>query len=375
MANVVVIGAGVIGAACAWRLAQAGARVTLVEREAAGGQASRAALGVLQYHAKVGLPNSYQALTARSQALFPAMVDELAALTGQQVPYTVPGLLQIALKPADLPGLEALAAANAGRPEVAMHRLEAGDCLRLEPALNPCVLGGVLLPGDAWVDNVALTAALAGAAQLAGARLVRATVEAVLSAAGRASGVRADGRDYPADCVVLAAGAWAGGVAGMPPLPVRPVRGQALAVAGQPLRHMVASAAGYVVPRGTDGCLVGATVEEASFETAITLEGLAAVSAIGMDISPTLAGCAFRSAWSGLRPATPDGLPFIGPFAEMPSLIVAAGHFRNGILLAPVTAEIVCALAGGSPPPLALDDFAPGRLRAAAAGVQRHTSR
>jgi glycine oxidase len=357
--DVIVIGAGVIGAACAWRLAQAGARVRLMERSAPAGEASQAALGVLQYHAKPGAPPSYQALSLRNRELFPLLLDELRSLTGERVPYIEPGMLSIALSEADLPALEALCAVNA-KLGFEAERLTAEECRLLEPGVNPAVLSGVFMPADAWVDNTALTLALVNAAQLAGVELARANVEAVHSQAGRVTGVRAGGQDHPAEWVVLAAGCWSGQVQGVPPLPVMPVRGQALAAGGQPLRRMVASAAGYVVPRG-DQVLVGATVEHVGFEEGTTLSGLAELTRIGLDIAPRLGSLPFMGAWSGLRPGTPDGLPLIGPFDELPNLIAATGHFRNGILLAPATAEIVRARVTGQAPPVAADDFLPGR--------------
>ncbi|MCC6188829.1 MAG: glycine oxidase ThiO [Anaerolineales bacterium] len=348
MADVIVIGAGIIGAACAWRLAQAGVRVTLLERTAPAAGASQAALGVLQFHAMPGAHPAYQHLSLRSRELYPAWLAELAETTGERVPYFAGGQLKLAFAEADWPELEALLAANEalGLP---VERAGADECLLLEPALNPTLLGGVFLPADAWVDNTALTLALAKAAQRAGACLERVAVTAIEQAGGRVTGVRAAGQHYAADWVVLAAGCWSSQIAGVPALPVQPVRGQALAVAGRPVRHVVASSHGYLVPKTTEQTLVGATVEAVGYDEATTLGGLAQVAAAGLEISPRLAGGAFLGAWAGLRPATPDGRPCLGPFAALPNLIAAAGHFRNGILQAPATAEIVCVLVAGAP--------------------------
>lgn len=377
--NVVVVGAGVIGAACAWRLAQAGLHVTLLERATPGAGASRAALGVLQYHAKPQAVPAYQQLSFHSRALYPALLDELKRVTGLTVPYTAGGQLNLALVEEDWPELEALRAANEALG-LAVERLSAEDCWRLEPGLTPRTLGGLYFPDDAWVDNLALTQALAKAAEQTGAKLVRAKVTRIEHTDGRASGVvtegqvygmdadgkvgpqPADGLTYPADWVVLAAGCWSSQVGGLPTLRVQPVRGQALAVVGSPVQRVVASARGYLAPKTHAGTtLVGATVEHAGYHQANTVGGLAEVLAAGVEIAPGLADSEFAEAWAGLRPATPDGLPYLGAFEELPNVIVAAGHFRNGILQAPATAEIVCALVMGGALPFEVGALRPGR--------------
>jgi glycine oxidase len=361
MTDVLVIGAGVIGAACAGRLAQSGLRVTLLERAAPAAGASQAALGVLQFHAKPNVPAVYQHQALRSAELYPGLLEELAAATGERVPYRSGGQLSLAFAEDDWAELGALEAVNAelGLP---VERASREECLLLEPNLSPHLLGGIFFPSDAWVDNTALNLALARAAERAGARLDRVEVTHVRRDAGRAVGVTtADGRALDADWIVLAAGCWSGQIAGVPPLPVRPVRGQALAVEGQPVRRVVSSARGYLVPKEGGQTLVGATVEDVGFDDANTLGGLAQISAAGLEIAPRLAGCAFLGAWAGLRPGTPDGRPFLGPFADCSNLIAAAGHFRNGILHAPATAEIVTRLVLGQPVGVDLGPLRPER--------------
>jgi glycine oxidase len=360
-ADVVVIGAGVIGAASAWRLAQAGLRVTLLERTAPAAGASQAALGVLQFHAKPGAHPAYQHLSLLSRDLYPTLLAELAALTGERVPYQAGGQLNLALDEADWPELEALLAANAalGLP---VERVTAAEVPLLEPRVTKRALGGVFFPNDAWVDNTALTVTLATAAERAGARLVRAAVNRLLVMDGRVVGVEAGGQTFPADWVVLAAGCWSSQIEGVPPLPVVPVRGQALAIGGQPVQRVVASARGYLVPKGpANQTLVGATVEYAGYDSVVTAGGLAEVLAAGIEIAPAVAQAEFAGAWSGLRPAAPDGLPLLGGFAALPNLIAAAGHFRNGILQAPATAAVVAALVTGSPLPFDIAGLSPDR--------------
>lgn len=360
-ADVIVIGAGVIGAACAWRLAQAGLSVTLLERDAPASGASQAALGVLQYHAKPKAVGAYQHLSFDSQKLYPAMLDEMAAYNGERVPYYAGGQLNLALDVADWDELESLYAANTslGLP---VERLDGAECRLLEPGLTPRALGGLFFPNDAWVDNTGLTLALAHAAEKSGATLVRAKVTRLIQSDGRVHGVEAGGQTYLCEWVVLAAGCWSGQIDGVPSLPIVPVRGQALAVTGQAVKRVVASPRGYLVPKGTAGqTLVGATVEHVGYDLDNTVGGLGEISAAGIEISPRLAGCTFAGAWAGLRPGTPDGLPCLGPFDTLPNLIAAAGHFRNGILQAPATAAIVCALVTGAALPFDIGAFSPTR--------------
>lgn len=361
-ADIVVIGAGVIGAASAWRLAQAGLRVTLLERTGPAAGASSAALGVLQFHAKPNAHPAYQHLSFHSRDLYPALLDELAETIGERVPYFTAGQLNLALAEADWPDLEALYAANAalGLPA---ERLTAEACRQLEPGLTPRTLGGVLFPNDAWVDNTALTVALTRAAERAGAKFVPAPVTRLLHLDGRVIGVEAGGQTYPADWVVLAAGCWSGEIEGVPALPVAPVRGQALIVDGQPVQRVVSAPCGYLVPKPLhDQTLVGATVEHVGYDNNLTAGGLAEVLAAGIEIAPAIQSSVFAGAWAGLRPAMPDGLPCVGPFAGLPNLIAAAGHFRNGILQAPATAAVVCALVTGTALPFDIAGLRPDRF-------------
>ncbi|UCG25375.1 MAG: FAD-dependent oxidoreductase, partial [Chloroflexota bacterium] len=234
----------------------------------------------------------------------------------------------------------------------------------LAPGLSPDTHGTLFFQHDAWVDNTALTQAIVRAAQNAGVVFERATVDGVERGSGSRgpTGVRWAGQVQWADWVVVAAGCWSGRISGMPPLPVEPARGQALAVAGQPVQRVVMSPRGYLVPRGDDQTLLGATVEEVGFDQSNTLDGVREVSAAGLEIAPVLRQCEFLGAWAGLRPATPDKLPFIGPFKGWENLIAATGHFRNGILLAPITAEMVRGIVTGQAPPIDFRPFSPDRV-------------
>jgi glycine oxidase len=358
--DVIIIGAGIVGATCAWRLALAGLRVTVLERNAPGSEASQAALGVLTFHAKSEMPLEFNQLCQGSRQFYPAIIEELSATIGERPDYGAGGQLLVALTEADLPTLDAVYEVNRALG-IEVERPTPDECRLLAPGINPNVCASIFFPDDAWVDNTALTLAIVRAAEQAGAVFERANVEAVESGAGRVTGVRWAGQLRSAEWIVIAAGCWSGEISGVPPLPVVPVRGQALAVTGQPVRRVVMSPRGYVVPKGDGQTLIGATVEQAGYAAVNTLAGLSEVSAAGLEISPALGTGEFLGAWAGLRPATPDNLPFIGPFDELPNLIAATGHFRNGILLAPITAAMVRSAVAGEAPPLDLQPFLPGR--------------
>lgn len=360
MTDVIVIGAGIVGAACAWRLAQAGARVTILERSAPASGASQAALGVLTFHAKPDTPAAYNELCRRSREFYTTLIDEIEEVTGKRPDYRSGGQLFVALTDADLIELDALHSAN-GDLDIEVGRLTPEECRLLEPRISSHVRAGLFFPEDAWVDNTALTFAIVRAAEEAGAMLMKGDVNAVVSREGRAIGVRCNGEALGGDWIIVAAGSWSGQIAGVPPLPVTPVRGQALSVAGRPVRRVVFSPRGYLVPKGDSQTLVGATVERVGFDESNTLGGVSEVCAAGLEVSPALAASEFLGAWAGLRPGTPDNLPIIGPFEQLPNLIAATGHFRNGILLAPITAEMVRAVVIGEEPPVDLQPFLPGR--------------
>ena len=228
----------------------------------------------------------------------------------------------------------------------------------LEPNLNPEISGAVFSPHDAWVDNTALTQAVVRVAQQAGADFEQAEVTAVETDSGRTTGVQAGKKRYDADWVVLAAGAWSGQIWDVP---VKPRRGPDSTVEGSYFKRVFHSPRGYIVPKGDSQTMLGATVEDVGFDLTNTPEGLGAVSKAVFEISPILETSTFAGAWAGLRPGTPDDLPIIGSSAEFPNLVFATGHFRNGILLAPITAELVRQIVLGETLNLDLIPLSPDR--------------
>ena len=359
--DVIIIVAGIVGAACAWRLASAGMSVKVLERQAPGSGASQAALGVLGFQARPNMPADFDDLCRRSRAFYPSIIDELQETIGQRPFYRTGGQLSVALIEDDLVELEEAYSLNREHG-ISVERPTPDECQLLAPGLNNQVLDSLFYPENAWVDNTALTLAIVQAAELAGAVFERGNAQAVVSEAGRATGVRADGTIHQAEWLVIAAGCWSGQIAGLPPLTVQPVRGQAILVGSQPIQRIVMSERGYLVPKGDGQTMIGATVEQKKFEESNTLAGLNELTAAGLEIAPALGQSEFLGAWAGLRPGTPDDLPYIGPFSELPNVIAATGHFRNGILLAPITAAMVRAAITGETPPTLLQPFLPGRV-------------
>lgn len=365
-ADVVVIGAGVQGCAVAWRLAQAGRDVLVLERSIPGAEASSAAGGILSPGVEALEPGPFHDLGRASLARYPAFVAELEAATGVALGLRRGGTLEVALDDQHARVLAGRAARleKAGLPVTV---LDDAEVRRLEPGLSPEARGALWFEDEASLDPRLLGRALAIAAQRAGARFLTGQVRAIRHEGGRVVGVDHEGGPVDAPVVVLAAGSWSLQVAGhgLPAGAVRPVRGQIALLDTRPplLSRVIFSGHGYVVPRADGRVLCGSTMEEVGFEKAVTAAGLHHVLAVGMGIAPALGRAPVVETWSNFRPASPDGEPILGPGA-VPGLLYATGHTRNGILLCPITADAVAACALGTRPPVDLTPFSPTRLGA-----------
>lgn len=360
--DVIVIGGGIVGCAVARLLARRGRRVALLERGEIGGEASGASAGILGVQSETS-DDGMLRLAAHSRQLYDGLLAELREETGTDARSTRRGTLAVAVDEGEGSLLSARLSwlAAAGLPARALRPEE---LWRREPEISRGAIGGALFERDCGVDAPALTRALAASAVKHGVRLE--TGEEALGlrlAAGRVCGVRSRRREWTAPVVINAAGAWAARIEGAPPLPVRPVRGQVVAVfAGRRApRHVVYGARGYAVPQPDGRILFGSTREEAGFDKAVTAGGIARVLAAGLGLLPGLGTAAVAGTWSGLRPATADGLPIIGAVADLPGYFLATGHDRNGVLLAPATAEIVADCIDGVEHPLQAA-FGPGRF-------------
>jgi glycine oxidase len=369
--TVAVIGAGVIGLAIAWRLAQRGATVTVFDKGTAGSGASHAAAGMLAAHLEAEpREENLVALNRISQALWPAFAAELEAASGLALHLRTEGTLLLALTGDDQSRLKHVLAfqKSLGLP---LEWLTSAEVRRREPHLTPSISGAIFSPQDHQVDNRAVAAALRQAALNAGVTLRENTpVDRIVTSDNRVTGVGIAKETVSADTVILAAGAWSRGIPGLPTAslpPVRPVKGQMLALrmdAKAPLlTHVVWAPGAYLVPRNDGRLLIGATVEEKGFDANLTAGGQLALLEATWRALPAIEELPIHEMWVGFRPGSRDDAPIIGESA-VPGLVYATGHYRNGILLTPVTAEAIAALVlnGKADPRVAkfgFDRFAP----------------
>jgi glycine oxidase len=350
--DAVVVGGGASGLCCAWSIARRGGRVVVLERDAPPAGATRVAAGMLAPVGELafGEPELLR-MTLAAAKRYPAFVAELEAASGLDCGFTQQGALHVALdrdEAAELRRIHELQRSlGLGAEWLAPRR-----CRELEPGLTPSFNGGVLAPGEGAIDPRRLTAALLAALEAEGVE-VRTGVEvreAVMDG-GRLSGVRTDaGEQLRADTVVLAAGAWSGVADWLPQdarPPVRPVKGQILelrALDGEaPCERIVVSERVYLVPRPDGRLVVGATAEERGFDTTVTAGGVHELLREAYRLLPEVAEMELVEAMAGLRPGTPDNLPLVGPGA-LDGLVLACGHYRNGILLAPLAGDVVAEL-------------------------------
>lgn len=364
--RVLVIGAGVIGCAIARELALRGVEVTILESDEPGAGASWAAAGMLSPQAEADRADPFLELLLASRRMYPDFVRSLHEETGIDVHYRSEGTLLVAIDEEDEAGIRRRGAWQnaAGLP---VEWLSGEEARRLEPALSGEVRAALRFADDHQVDNRLLAPALRAAAEGAGAGVrCRARVTGVVCRGAEVRGVALEGGEVvEGERVVVAAGVGAAGLGGMPrPLPVRPVHGQLLALRaeGSGISHVVDSPRVYLVPRRDGRVIVGATMEEIGLEKRVTAAGLRMLLAGALEAVPALGEAAVVETWSGHRPGTPDGWPILGADPEVQGLVYATGHYRNGILLTPVTARVIADLLEGVVPAIDLSTFAPARF-------------
>jgi glycine oxidase len=343
--DVIVIGAGIIGCAVAHELARRGASVELVDGRSIGMGATQASAGILAPYKETPEGHPLFDLTARSLGLYDDFVARVSSDSGLSVAYRRTGTLDVAADEGAMADL-CTAAARLARRGVEAALLDGRAARTEEPHLSQAVIGGLLIPAHGFVSALQLTHATAAAARRHGMRLVeqRRVTRIAPSAAGML--VETDRGTLTGGSVVLAAGSWSGSIAihGVaPPVPVTPVRGQLLSLAwhGPPLRRVVWSPRCYLVPWDDGTVFVGATVEQAGFDERTTAAGVRDLLDAACALTPHAATAGFGGARAGLRPGTTDDLPIIGTSAVLPKLMYATGHYRNGVLLAPLTAQLV----------------------------------
>jgi glycine oxidase len=378
-ADIVVAGGGVIGTAIAWCAAAAGLDVAVVDPEC-GDAASLVAAGMLApVSESLFGEDALLALNLLAVRRFPTFAAELQEATGHDVGLRREGTLAVAYDPGDHAALVRLTAFRRSLG-LGAEELDSRSCRRLEPFLAPDVRGGFLFAGDWSVDNRRYAAALRQAMHTAGVRTVRDRVDGVRVRGGRAAGVRlAAGSSIGAidsATVVIACGHASGGIAGLPePLrgAVRPVKGQLLRLrhpAAMPLvlshtvRATVRGVDVYLVPRADGEMIVGATSEERGPDRTVTAGAVHDLLHDAMSVLPVISELTLAETCAGLRPGTLDNGPIVGA-TGIAGLLVATGHYRNGILLAPVTADATVALLTGQRPAQEWEPFSPQRFTAA----------
>jgi glycine oxidase len=341
--RVLIIGGGIIGGAIAFELARHGLRVRLFDRQQPGLEASWAAAGMLApTESRESRP--LVPLAKASFDLYPSFVAAIEETSGQSAGFVAGAALDVFF--GDAAATERDEALQRNREAgVTCEVVEAAQALRLEPHLNPAVRAALLFAREGRVDNRALTEAVLTAASKQGVEICRGqAVEAVEIENGRCTGARTAQGTIAGDCVVIAAGCFSAQICGVESYaPTRPVRGQMVALRHSELirvARVIRCEHGYIVPREDGRLVAGSTLEDAGYQKRVTPEGLSQILNAATELVPALSGAAVLETWSGLRPGTPDHLPILGP-TDVSGLLMATGHYRNGILLAPITAQLI----------------------------------
>ena len=357
--NVIVVGAGIVGCAVGYALAARGARVRLVDTRDVGQGATRASAGVLCPYIE-GHAAPLLQLGTRSLAMYDEFVAHVSHDARRPVEYRRTGTLEVASTDEEASRLKALAATHT-RGGVEHRYLDVQEARELEPGLSEQISGALFVPVHGYVGVTGFTSALAAAAAARGATVSRgAAVSRVASGSGGVQ-VTIDDEVVTADAVVIAAGSWSAAIAvGAGHPPVKPIRGQLvqLAFGASPASRVIWGSDCYLVPWEDGSLLVGATVEDVGFDEGATVAGVRQLLDCACDLLPSASSARFQEVRVGLRPATSDELPIIGPSSNVPGVFYATGHYRNGVLLAPFTAALLAdlLLEGRAGPELALTE-------------------
>ncbi len=347
-ADVVVVGGGVIGLVIARALSLRGLHdVLLIERNSLGAEASFAAAGMLAPQAEADCADEFFYLACESRDMYPAFAASLREESGIDVELEPTGTLYLAFTEHDVNEVEKRYQwqSEAG---LAVERLTAGAARSLEPAISEKIRGALKFPLDMQVENRRLIKALAVSNERSDVRMVTdTTVESLRIEHSRVTGVETSRGSVATEKVVIASGAWASMLEAtdkaLPDLRIEPVRGQMLSFAAKPqiTCHVVYSPRGYIVPRSDGRLLAGSTTERVGFDKRVTDAGIHSIMTAAVEISPQVMSLPLSVSWAGLRPRAADDLPVLGPCAEIEGVWYATGHYRNGILLAPITGELI----------------------------------
>ncbi len=377
-ADAVVVGGGVIGLSIARALHVRGIEhVTLIERARLGSEASSAAAGMLAAQVEANSADPFFELASASRDLYPEFAADLLEETGINIELERTGTLYLAFTEEDEAEIESRYRWQK-RAGLVVEQLSVDEARRLEPCVSPYARCALRFPLDVQVENRRLVAALSAVVERRGVRLMTGTnVERVVTERGRITGVETSRGPISAPVVVVAAGAWVSfiqrvgtGGGDIAPIRIEPVRGQMLCFEANPraLNHVICSPRGYLVPRLDGRLLAGSTTEYAGFDKRVTGGGIHKITKHAIEIAPLVEGLPLMDAWAGLRPrAALDEWPVLGRSAETAGLYYATAHYRNGILLAPITGEILADEITGGVRSSLLEAFAPERFHASVA--------
>jgi len=342
--DIVIVGGGVIGLTIARALALRGVRdVCLIERGRLGTEASWAAAGMLLPQVEADAPDEFFNLACQSRDLYQGFAAALHEETGIDVELDTTGTLYLALTEHDHEEIEKRYEWQT-RAGFAVERLSGAEAREFEPCISEATLGALRFPKDIQVENRRLLSALANSITKLGVEIVtQTTVDALIIEGKRVRGVQTSRGAIDSPTVVIAAGTWSSFIKTAPVPTISPVRGQMICLEAKPqlTRHVIYSPRGYIVPRQDGRLLAGSTSEHAGFAKCVTAGGIATILRNALDISPAIKDLPVVDTWAGLRPRAAGGLPVIGPCDEIDGLFYATGHYRNGILLAPLTGELI----------------------------------
>jgi glycine oxidase len=341
--DVAIAGGGLIGGAIAFELARAGLQVALFDSRQPGEGSSWAAAGILSPAPENAGMISTVPLGRASLQLYPEFVAAVEEISGQSAGYRAQGTLEALFSTDAQEKLSTIIALHHGLGLKA-EPVSADDAREMEPALSPELEAAIFRPDEACVDNRALTKAVLKAAERSRVNIFAASrVQSIVKKGQRCTGLLADGEKVESRWTVIAAGCWSPEIEGASRYaPVRPAKGQMIALRAKDLtvERVLWSDQVYLVPRNDGKILVGATVEYVGFEKTVTAGGLQKIITAALQLAPALADAQIAETWAGLRPDPPDHLPIIGP-TDLEGLLIATGHFRSGILLAPITAQLI----------------------------------
>jgi glycine oxidase len=359
--DVVIIGGGVIGTSIAYELTKRGKSVVLVEKDTIGAHASSAAGGMLGAQVEFAEPGPLFDLSLRSRLMFPDLQKELYAASGIDIQLKTPGMLRVAFTEEEKSTLMKQAEWQTAMGLPATW-LDTKEVRRMEPAVTDGIVGALFLTEDTQVSAPDLTKAFAVAAAKHGAAITE-NCEAIefYRQGEQIIGIETTAGKLEADEYVIAGGAWSGKIMKQlgHSLPIFPVKGEAFSVLSipHPIEKTIYSHGCYIVPKSGDRLLVGASVKDCGFDARLTIDGLQQLMAKAIRLLPVIKDCPLEKTWASLRPQTADGLPYFGRLSAYNNVSIAAGHFRNGILLSPITGQLIAQLLSGETTAEALEPF------------------